>query len=122
VEIRNFEDLDVWKRGHRLTLAVYRTTIRFPKEEQYGLVSQIRRSAVSVCANIAEGHRKGTREFIRYLDIAVASLEETKYHLLLSRDLFYCSKEIFDELYDEACEISRMLTSMIKSLRQRILA
>ena len=118
--INSFEDLEIWQRGHALTLKIYKTTRAFPREEQYGLISQIRRSSSSVCANIAEGHRKTTKEFIRYLDITVASLEETKYHLILSRDLNYFSVEVFKSLFEEACRVSKMVTSLNRKLRDKI--
>ena len=68
--VRTFEDLEVWKRAHTLVLEIYQLTRRFPDEEKYALVSQIRRSAVSICANIAEGGKKSPRDFIRFLEIA----------------------------------------------------
>jgi len=117
MNIRGFEDLDIWKRSHGLTLRVYKITKGFPADERFGLTAQVRRSSASVCANIAEGYRKPTRDFIRYLDIAVGSLEETKYHLILSKDLEYCSRQHFDILYQEAVHISRMITAMIRKLR-----
>lgn len=83
-KVKCFEDLLVWQKAHQLVLSVYKATKSFPKQEVYGLVSQIRRAAVSVPANIAEGYRKRTKaEKQRFLTIAHASLEETRYYLIL---------------------------------------
>jgi len=79
----------------------------------------MRRSASSVCANIAEGFRKPTKDFVRFLDISHGSLEETKYHLILSRDLGYCPEEVFHELNSTIIEISKMLNSLKRTLRSK---
>ena len=84
--IRDFKDLIVWTKAHALVLDIYTSSEEFSMSEEFGLRMQIRRSAVSVCVNIAEGYRKSTRDYIRYLEISLGSLEETKYHLILSRD------------------------------------
>lgn len=87
---KRFQDLIVWQKAHQFVLSVYRFSESFPKDELYGLTSQLRRSAVSVPANIAEGFKKRTRpDKARYLNIAQASLEEARYDLILSRDLGY---------------------------------
>jgi four helix bundle protein len=87
---KTFEDLVVWQKSHRLVLAVYRLTQAFPRSETYGLSSQLRRAAVSVAANIAEGFRKrGKPDKVRFLNIAQGSLEESRYYLILARDLNY---------------------------------
>ena len=117
MNIRSFQDLQVWQKGHSLVLEVYRKTKDFPGEERFGLVSQIRRSAASVCANIAEGGKKSTKEFLRFLEIADGSLEETKYHLILSRDLGYIDLESYGNLENLCNEIGRMLNALIRSLR-----
>ena len=107
-KVRRFEDLFVWKKAHQLVLGVYKATKEFPKEELYGLVSQIRRAAVSVPANIAEGYRKKTKaEKQRFLTIAHSSLEETRYYLILSKELNYCNTS---EMYGLAEEVSKLLT------------
>jgi len=112
MSIQSFQDLNVWKTAHSLTLKIYTVTQKYPAFEIYGLVSQIRRSAVSVCANIADGQKKPTKDFIRFLQIAHGSLEETKYHLILSRDLNYLSSVDFDLLYKIADEVGRMLNGL----------
>jgi four helix bundle protein len=87
-EIRKFQQLNVWQEGHELVLAIYEITRGFPSEERFGLVSQMRRAAVSIPANIAEGFkRRGIRDKIRFYNIAEGSLEETKYFLILAKDL-----------------------------------
>ncbi len=86
--MRDFRKLNVWDKAHRLTLAVYKITKDFPRDEAYGLTSQIRRCSVSIPANIAEGcGRKGEAEFGRFLGIAMGSASELEYHLLLASDL-----------------------------------
>jgi four helix bundle protein len=111
---KSFEDLIVWQKSHVLVLDVYKMSRDFPKEEMYGLRSQLRRSCVSVPANIAEGFRKrGELDKIRFLNIAQGSLEETRYYLILAHDLGYldCTR-----LKDPIAEISRLLSAYIKGI------
>ena len=115
--IQTFQDLNVWEKGHSLVLEIYTTTKLFPREEQFGLISQVRRSATSVCANIAEGYKKSNKDFLRFLDIAQGSLEETKYHLILSRDLKYCDADSFERLFNLCNDVGRMLNALSRSLR-----
>lgn len=90
--MKDFRRLQVWEKAHRLTLAVYELTAAFPREERYGLTSQMRRSSASVACNIAEGcGRQGNAEFHRFLQIAMGSSSELDYQLLLARDLRYLS-------------------------------
>ena len=90
--LKKFTDLDLWKVAHQLSLTVYRLTCRFPKQEVYGLTSQMRRCAVSVPSNVAEGWgRRSTKDFLRHLAIANGSLEELRYFLILAGDLDYCA-------------------------------
>ena len=106
--------LNVWKKGHKLTLAVYKATASFPREELYGLTSQIRRSCSSIPATIAEGcGRYGDTELARFLSIAMGSASELEYHLLLARDLNFLETTEYRELTGE----KRMLTSFIKKLK-----
>jgi len=83
MKIQTFQDLRVWGDAHRLILEIYKVTRSFPEEEKFGLTSQIRRAAISICANISEGYKKSRNDFVRFLMIAQGSLEETKYHLIL---------------------------------------
>jgi four helix bundle protein len=86
--MKNFRELKVWGKSHQLTLAVYKATTTFPREEEYGLTSQLRRACASVPANIAEGCGRGSEaDFARFLQIAMGSASELEYHLLLARDL-----------------------------------
>ncbi len=115
--MRDFRDLKVWEKSHQLTLAAYRVTATFPKEERYGLTSQIRRASVSISANIAEGcGRSGDAELGRFLQIAMGSASELEYHLLLAQDLGYLDTIQGKNLASEVVEVKRMLTSFIQKL------
>lgn len=119
--MRAFRELKVWEKGHRLTLEVYEVTGTFPTEELYGLTSQMRRSAASVPANIAEGcGREGNAEMGRFLQIAAGSASELEYHLLLAHDLNLINTPNHEHLTREVTEIKRMLTAFIKSLKSKI--
>jgi len=113
-----FKELKVWSKAHQVTLAVYAFTRQFPKDEMYGLTSQLRRSAVSVGANIAEGcGRRSDGEVCRFLQIARGSAAELEYHLLLAHDLNLLGEEKFREMEREVDEVQRMLTSLIQRFR-----
>ena len=112
--LKTFQDLQVWQKAHSLVLQVYSLTSQFPPYELYGLTSQLRRSAVSVPANIAEGSKKrGKADKLRYLNISQGSLEETRYYLILTNDLGYATT---DDLQNKLEEISIMLHAFIKSI------
>lgn len=116
--MRDFRELKVWERGHELTLEAYRATAEFPREELYGMTSQVRRSCAAIPANIAEGCGRGSNaELARFLQIALGSASELEYHLLLARDLSFLEESDHVRLAGEAREIKRMLTSFIKSLK-----
>ncbi|MCA1687862.1 MAG: four helix bundle protein [Actinobacteria bacterium] len=116
--MREFRKLKVWERSHRLTLATYKATATFPREELYGLTSQIRRSCAAIPANIAEGCGRGTNaDLARFLQMALGSVSELECHLLLARDLAFLEEADYERLAREVTEIKRMLTSFIKSLR-----
>ena len=111
---RSFEDLIVWQKAHAFVLGVYRLSSDFPREEVYGLTSQLRRAAVSVPANIAEGFkRRGRADKARLMNVAEGSLEETRYYLRLAHDLGYGSN---DELVANAAEVGRLLGSYARTL------
>lgn len=115
--MRNFRELKVWEKAHQLTLAVYKATKTFPKDELYGLTNQIRRSCNSIPANIAEGcGRKGEAEFARFLQIAMGSASKLEYHLLLAHDLTFLNIEDYEPLREEVIKVKRMLTSLIQKL------
>jgi four helix bundle protein len=112
--MKNFRDLQVWHKAHSLTLASYRITSTFPKQEMYGLTSQMRRCAASVAANIAEGcGKRGNGEFYRFLNVALGSASELEYHFLLARDLDFVTEESYKHLNHSVIEIKRMLASLV---------
>ena len=116
--MRDFRDLKVWQKGHNLALAVYKATTSFPREEIYGLTSQVRRSCVSICANIAEGcGRNGEAELARFFQIGMGSASELEYHLLLAHDLGLLKTSDYEQVTSEVIEVKRMLTSFIQKLR-----
>ncbi|MEZ7969265.1 MAG: four helix bundle protein [Rubritalea sp.] len=113
-KIQTYEDLIAWQKAHQFALAIYKTTKTFPKEELFGLTSQVRRAAVSVSSNIVEGfNRKSNLEKLRFYNIAVASCEEAHYQLLLAQDLNYTNTET---LRNDGREVKRILGGLIKSI------
>ncbi len=116
--MKDFRDIKAWSKAHQLAVAVYETTAGFPKDEQYGLTSQIRRAAGSIPANIAEGcGRDGDAELSRFCRIAMGSASELEYHLLLARDLKYLKTDEHKKLEDGLIEVKRMLATFIRKLR-----
>ena len=112
---KNFQDLIVWQKAHQFVLSVYSLSRAFPKEELYGLTSQLRRAAVSIPANIAEGFKKsGKPDKCRFMNIAQGSMEECRYYLILSQDIGYGDTS---KLMSQIEEISKLLTSYIKSIQ-----
>ncbi len=115
--MRDFKELKVWEKAHQWVLEVYRVTGSFPAEERFSLVAQLRRSAASVPANIAEGcGRGGQREFARFLSIAAGSASEAEYHLLLARDLGYLDEGMHRDLDQRINEVKRMLNTFVQRL------
>lgn len=113
----NYRQLSVWKRAHTFALAVYRTTKRFPNEERYGMSVQVRRAALSIVSNIAEGSgRQGDREHVRFLRIARGSVSEVECQLLLCRDLGYLEPNAWAVLDEQCQSLARMITGLIRSL------
>lgn len=116
--MKGFKELKVWHKAHEMTMAVYEATRAFPSEELYGLTSQLRRSAASIPANIAEGcGRRSDGEMARFLQIARGSASEIDYHIFLARELRYLREDKFCQLTREADEIQRMLTALIQRFR-----
>jgi four helix bundle protein len=112
---RTFRDLLIWQRAHQFVLCVYRETERFPRDERFGLTSQLRRSAVSVAAKIAEGFvKRGVADKLRFLNIAQGSLEESRYYLILAADLGIADLRSAEQLVDEC---SRMIEAFSQTLR-----
>lgn len=118
-KINNFKELKVWQKAYDLALRIYKITADFPKEELYGIVSQMRRAGVSVVSNIAEGYsREGRPEYLRFLFIAYSSLSELETQILLSKDLGYIRETNFNELMKIKDEIGAMLYRLIQSLKR----
>ncbi|MDR0495146.1 MAG: four helix bundle protein [Treponema sp.] len=115
--IKSFRDLTVWQEAMNLVEMVYLQTRTFPKEEIYGLTSQIRRAAVSVPANIAEGNgRKSRKEYLHFLAIARGSIAELETHLLIAERLNMLTKEVSDQLQKQLQSVGRLLLALRKSL------
>jgi four helix bundle protein len=115
--VKDFRQLKVWQRAHQLTLEIYRTTASFPRSEGYGLTLQIRRAAVSIPSNLAEGcGRNGDAELARFCSIASGSASELEYQLLLARDLKLIRSDDYEKLAQQTTEIKRMLTLFVQRL------
>lgn len=113
--VKKFEELLVWQKSHEFTLKIYKLTNNFPKSEEFGLKSQLRRAGVSIPSNIAEGFkRKGVNDSCHFYNISQGSLEECKYQLILARDLDYIDKEIYNKIVTIADEVGKMLHGWIK--------
>lgn len=116
--ISTFQQLEVWQEAHKLVLMVYRVTGGFPNEEKFGLVAQMRRAAISVPANIAEGFkRRGIQDKIRFYNTSEGSLEELKYFFVLSKDLGYIPSK--DDLMTQSEIVGRLLNGLITSTERR---
>jgi four helix bundle protein len=117
--MKDFRNLKVWQKSHDLTMVVYKETKNFPKEEIYGLVSQMRRASSSIPTNIAEGCGKHTdKEFANYLQISMGSASETEYLIFLSGELGYLTKTSTENMIESISEIKKMLASLIKTIRK----
>ena len=116
--MKDFRQLKVWEKSHQLALVIYKETRKFPKEELYGLTSQIRRASMSIPTNIAERCGLNTdKGFARFLQIAMGSASETEYQLILARDLEFLPKDSYEKLHTDVEEVKRMLASLLKTLR-----
>ncbi|MDD5134410.1 MAG: four helix bundle protein [Phycisphaerae bacterium] len=116
---KTFTDLLLWQKSHNFVISIYRLCEKFPKDETYGLVSQMRRAAVSVPANIAEGFGKSSiKDKMRFLEISKGSLEECRYYLILAGELGYCDSSLMPILE----EVSKLLNASQKSLRRKLSA
>ena len=115
--MKDFRQLKVWEKAHRLVLFVYRLTARFPSEEKYGLTSQLRRSSASIAANIAEASgRGGDGDFHRFLAVAMGSAREVEYFLLLAHDLGFVDSASYQRADGDVAEVLRMLASLIRKV------
>ena len=118
--LQDFRNLEVWQRAHGLTLAVYRLTKEFPNDERFGLTSQLRRSAASIGANLAERCGRGSdADFSRHVQIAMGATCEAEYHLLLAKDLTYFDEDRYLGLQEEVSRVKRMLASLLKTLNAK---
>ncbi|HCJ65800.1 MAG TPA: four helix bundle protein [Elusimicrobia bacterium] len=120
MEVKTFKDLLVWQNAYNLVLEVYKATKSFPVEERFGLTSQVRRAAVAIPSNIAEGYaRRYLKQYIQFLYVAYASGTELETQLMLSKDLEYLKVEKFKDLIERYYEVERMLMALIKSLEKK---
>lgn len=116
--MKTFRDLLIWQKSMALVTKIYLKTNTFPKEEAYNLTSQIRRCAVSIPSNIAEGYgREGNKDYLRFLNISLSSLFELQTQIEISKNIGFINDDIFKELYEDAREIERMLTSFINKIK-----
>ncbi len=119
-KIRSFTDLNAWKEAHRLALLIYKSTDNFPLNEKYSLIDQMRRAAVSISSNIAEGFsRQSNKEKLQFYYIAKGSLTELQNQLLLSKDINYISKELFKEAAEQTVLVDKLISGLIKSIKSR---
>jgi four helix bundle protein len=117
----HFRKILVWQKSISLVTKIYKATRTFPKEETFGLTSQIRRSSISIPSNIAEGSgRESTKDFLRFLYISLGSLFEMQTQLEIAKNIIYINEEEFNNLYEDSREIERMLASLIKKLKDTI--
>lgn len=115
--MRDFRELKVWQRAHLLTLAIYQITASFPREERFGLTSQLRRACSSIPANLAEGSgRSSDAEFARFCSMAMGSASELEYHLLLAHDLKLIQSADYERLAELTTQVKRMLTGFLQKL------
>jgi four helix bundle protein len=118
MQIKTYRDLLVWQKSMALVTEVYKLSKLFPDEETYGLTSQMRRCAVSIPSNIAEGYgRNSTSDYVRFLRVASASLYELQTQAEIALNLRYLKKSDFDKLYESSREIERMLSSLVRKLK-----
>jgi len=121
MEIKSFQDLNIWKESHQLVLEIYKITENFPKEESYALTSQLRRASASIPTNIAEGMgRNTTKELLSFLYNSRGSLSEVIYHLLLSKDLGYIKENNYKELERRYNGLEKGINVLISKLRKKV--
>ncbi|MDA8137859.1 MAG: four helix bundle protein [Desulfobacteraceae bacterium] len=114
---KTYRDLIVWQKAVQFVTEIYSVLKSFPKEELFGLTAQIKRSAISIPSNIAEGYgRKSTKDYLRFLQIAMGSIFEIQTQLEISKNLQFLPEKSFAEFYDKSREIERMLSSMISKI------
>ena len=119
MRIKSFKELIAYIKGYELVKIVYRMTGKFPKEEMYGITSQIRRAAISIPSNIAEGYMRGSNEYVQFLKIAFGSSAELETLLCLSKDLKLCKEEDFKKAYSLIQEVMKLLRTYLEKLSRR---
>lgn len=121
-KISNFTDLKVWQEAHKLALLIYKITEKFPKHEFFGLVSQVRRAAVSITSNIAEGFSRMTyKDKLKFYVMAHGSLTEIENQLILAKDLGYLGADEFEKVYKQLLYVHKILNSFIASTKDRVI-
>ncbi|HEY5885475.1 MAG TPA: four helix bundle protein [Pyrinomonadaceae bacterium] len=117
--MRDFRQIRVWRKAHQLILNIYRITSRFPREEQYGLTSQLRRASASIAANIAEGFgRGGDAELARFLQMSIGSAYEVEYHALLAKELGFIGPAAYENLQEQVVEVKQMLAALFVKVKR----
>ncbi|MDO8559605.1 MAG: four helix bundle protein [bacterium] len=120
-KIQSFTDLEAWREGHQLVLMIYEITRSYPKQETFGLVSQMRRSAVSITSNIAEGFsRQSWKEKTQFYYVALASVTELQNQLLISRDIHYLKNDTFQKAAERSVTVKKILSGLISKTKTRI--
>ena len=121
-KIKSFTELIAWQEGHKLVLQVYEISKQFPKEEQFGLTNQLRRAAVSITSNIAEGFsRNSYKEKLQFYSVSLGSTTEVQNQLLIARDLQYITEETFSKIAEQAVKVNKITNGLIKKTRAIIL-
>lgn len=118
--VNDYKELIAYQKSYELVLRIYQLTHTFPKDEVYGITSQIRRAAVSIPSNIAEGFMRGSKEYIHFLKIALGSAAELETQLSLSKDLGYCNIDVFNKINGLTKEVLRLLTSYISKMKETV--
>lgn len=117
-KIKSFTDLHAWQEGHQLVLEIYKITRKFPADEKFGLVDQMRRCSVSITSNIAEGFsRRGNKEKIQFLHVSLGSVTELQNQLLVAQDITYISRDSFKQLAEKTVIVNKLINGLIKSAR-----
>ncbi len=119
--LKTYRDLLVWQKSFQLCIRIYRLSRNFPRDERFGLTSQVRRAAVSIPSNIAEGYGRGTtRDYLRFLWVANGSLAEVETQLMLARELQFAPETALNDLLEAMAEVERMLKALIRSLESKV--
>lgn len=120
-KMKSFTDLDAWKHGHQLVVVIYKLTKKFPKEEMFGLVSQMRRCVVSVTSNLAEGFsRQSYKEKLQFYSVSQGSITELQNQLLIARDVKYITNNNFQKIAEQTIKVHKIINGLIKSTKSKI--